>query len=481
MKEAVSKAKKLAQNKGGFSKAYNPHLKKFQKAKKQEEAKTENEPLIQNQGEKINSILLTKEYFAKELLKNGYIDSYVDFFYLGWKKTPNLKKKYIEEEAEENNKEEDLKEKSEENESDIIEDDIRIPRHEFSIQTLNGFFAKLIKAENASRDAEMEGDNLENEETINEYYSIRNDTINDLGIPIEAIYFNQKCIDISKKFQLTESLIQSYIFMGGCFDKTSNNPIDMNISKNLKEKAREIFQKNLQGQNYPLESTIYRALINLYKELANQQEQMKNYNKAIDILNKHLEVLDSLMSISDKIKDGLSEKELEDKKTESYLKIANIYYRMKDYDHTLETLNKMPNIKNENISSLNAYQIKGLYRYAQTYEMQGNKEQAIAHLEYIDKAANNQTTDDTILAKSLLHLGRLYFKSNTLELSHKYLNKFYRKSKTIETNKELMDIARVNLGMIDGTQEKENYINKIKNDSYEQFLKGKLENYQPNQ
>ena len=90
--------------------------------------------------------------------------------------------------------------------------------------------------------------------------------------------------------------------------------------------------------------------------------------------------------------------------------------------------------------------------------MQGNKDYAIAYLEHIDKAANTQATDDTILAKSLLHLGRLYFKAGTFELSHKFLNKFYRKSKNIDT-KSLLDIARVNLGMIDGTQDMESKFN----------------------
>ena len=112
--------------------------------------------------------------------------------------------------------------------------------------------------------------------------------------------------------------------------------------------------------------------------------------------------------------------------------------------------------------------------------MQGNRDYAIAYLEHIDKAANTQATDDTILAKSLLHLGRLYFKAGTYELSHKFLNKFYRKSKNLDT-KELLDIARVNLGMIDGTQDMDSYINKIKGESYEQFLKTKLEYSQQNQ
>ena len=63
--------------------------------------------------------------------------------------------------------------------------------------------------------------------------------------------------------------------------------------------------------------------------------------------------------------------------------------------------------------------------------MQGNRDYAIAYLEHIDKGGSTQASDDTILAKSLLHLGRLYFKAGTYELSHKFLNKFYRKSKNL--------------------------------------------------
>ena len=50
-------------------------------------------------------------------------------------------------------------------------------------------------------------------------------------------------------------------------------------------------------------------------------------------------------SISGKVKNGLTEKEIKDKKTEAYLKIANIYYIMKDYDNTIATLDLIPDIK----------------------------------------------------------------------------------------------------------------------------------------
>ena len=329
----------------GFERAYNPHLKKqSRKGQVYEEEKTEKQQFGEER-EKISSILISKEYFAKELIKNGYIDSYIDFFYLGWGKTPNLKKQYANRNKEENIENEEKEE--EEEEIDELEIDQNIPRHEYNIQTLNAFYEKLTTAENALRDAEMDKNYEKNKLAIEQYNSIRNDTIHDQGEPLEAIYFNQKCIDISKKYNLIEMHITSLIMMGGCFDKMSN-PNDMNISKSLKEEARDIFTQNLSGQNYTLEASIYKALIELYNEIANQQEQMKNYSKAIDLLYKLLEILDCLNGISGNLKEGgMGEKENEDKKTETYLKISNLYYRINDYEHTLETLSKIADIKSD--------------------------------------------------------------------------------------------------------------------------------------
>ncbi len=341
--------KKLSkQINNGFQRAYNPHLKKKgNKGQAYEEEKASNDQFAEER-EKMSSILISKEYFAKELIKNGYIDSYIDFFYLGWGKTPNLKQSYSDrnkEEKKENENEEDQKE--EEEEIDEVEIDQNIPRHEYNIQTLQVFYEKLTTGENALRDAEKEKDNELYKSAIEQYNSIRNDTIHDQGEPLEAIYFNQKCIDISKKYNLIEFQITSLIMMGGCFDKMSN-PNDMNISKSLKEEARDIFTQNLSGQNYTLEASIYKALIELYNEIANQQEQMKNYTKAIDLLYKLLEVLDCLNAISDNLKEGgMGQKENEDKKTETYLKISNLYYRINDYEHTIETLAKIANIKSD--------------------------------------------------------------------------------------------------------------------------------------
>ena len=148
---------------GGFPKAYNPHLKRNQKIKKpqEENKKINQEPEILEQKEKNIPILLNKEYLAKQLIENGYIDSYIDFFYLGWKKTPNIKKKYSE--KKELNDEEEQK----------IEEDINIPRHDYNLDILEGFYYKLKEAEDALRKSELEQEPKYDEVAIEKYNTIR--------------------------------------------------------------------------------------------------------------------------------------------------------------------------------------------------------------------------------------------------------------------------------------------------------------------
>ena len=106
----------------------------------------ETEPL--EPKEKSIPILISKEYLARQLIENGYIDSYIDFFYLGWKKTPNIKKLY-EKEMKEENEEEDEEPKEDENELEEKQnqEDRNIPRRDFSLNNLENFYYKLKEAE----------------------------------------------------------------------------------------------------------------------------------------------------------------------------------------------------------------------------------------------------------------------------------------------------------------------------------------------
>lgn len=118
--------------------------------------------------------------------------------------------------------------------------------------------------------------------------------------------------------------------------------------------------------------------------------------------------------------------------------------------------------------------VKAEFHYAKTYEAQGDIIEAISHLKEIDnKEKQNNTNDDEIYAKSLLNLGRLYFQQLDLKNSGYFLLKFFNKTKN-STNKKLLDIASVNLGMIRGSQSMNDYIKLINNSEYEDFLKLKL-------
>ena len=102
----MEKNMNLSKQNVGFPKAYNPHLRRNKNIKKtqEEEKKVIQEELLE-QKEKNIPILISKEYLARQLLENGYVDSYIDFFYLGWKKTPNIKKNYSDKNQEEEEEE----------------------------------------------------------------------------------------------------------------------------------------------------------------------------------------------------------------------------------------------------------------------------------------------------------------------------------------------------------------------------------------
>ena len=118
--------------------------------------------------------------------------------------------------------------------------------------------------------------------------------------------------------------------------------------------------------------------------------------------------------------------------------------------------------------------VKGLFLYSQTYEAQGQYGKAIECLNLIEKIdISMQSTEDNIYAKSLLNLGRLHFRQNNLDLAYKNLKAFFKKAKSTD-NKELLDIGRVNLGMIRGTQAMNEYIELTKTKDFNEFLKMKL-------
>lgn len=112
--------------------------------------------------------------------------------------------------------------------------------------------------------------------------------------------------------------------------------------------------------------------------------------------------------------------------------------------------------------------------FAQVFEAQGLYDYAIEKLNLIDQVSTDSGgSDDNLYSKAFLNLGRLYYKQGNLDMAFKHLNKFFKESKKHES-KELLDLARVNLGMIKGTQGLGDLIKISNNSNYQDFLKLKL-------
>ncbi len=86
--------------------------------------------------------------------------------------------------------------------------------------------------------------------------------------------------------------------------------------------------------------------MSLYSELAGKQEKMKEYLKAIELLEEYLKVLEKLMASEKGNK--TNNEENQNNKTVNYLKIADLYYLNQDYEKTLETLDKIDELKTQN-------------------------------------------------------------------------------------------------------------------------------------
>jgi hypothetical protein len=88
-------------------------------------------------------------------------------------------------------------------------------------------------------------------------------------------------------------------------------------------------------------------------------------------------------------------------------------------------------------------------------------------------SVDTKGNDGDIFSKSYLNLGRLFYKMGNLNEAALNLDKFFKKAKTSD-NKELLDIARVNVGMIKATQNIDSHIKKMSTSDYKEFLRLKL-------
>jgi tetratricopeptide (TPR) repeat protein len=244
------------------------------------------------------------------LLENGYVDSFIDYFYIANAKTPNIKEKY-------------------EKDFNIpISTTRKIDYYNYGLEDLRLLKEKLANAEELLRRGQVS-------QAVEYYYSIRQKIFHKDNIG--SIYFNQKCIYLSNRYKLTKHLIKYFISMGTLFSNTQNTD-DFLLSLFFKEEAKKLF-KLLGEKDDALEIEILESLVILYKELVTQNECQENFQKTMEYLRKQLDNLESLIGIMSKHKDK-SEKEREhyDSLFSVFLKIAQLYYKQGSYEDVLDTL-----------------------------------------------------------------------------------------------------------------------------------------------
>jgi tetratricopeptide (TPR) repeat protein len=269
-------------------------------------------------------------------LKEGFIDSYVDLFYLVSRKTPDLKSKYQEEHKIENT-------------------EIRTLTYKYPYKDLVEIKKLLIKSEQNLRNGLINKDHKENRnENISSAIEIYSEIANLVFHPdlYASIYFVQKGILLSVRYDLSKEIIQTLILMGKRFDNTYNSS-DYEISKKFKEDAQKLYEK-LDVKDPQLEFSIYENLINIYNEISIKKENQGYYEEAIACLkNQSVNIAKLLEIIKENLRDEKKEKYYLEQQVVVNLKVANMNYKLKNYSETLDFLEHLERLIDPGVDPMN--------------------------------------------------------------------------------------------------------------------------------
>lgn len=168
-------------------------------------------------------------------MEAGYIDSFIDFFYLANQKTPDIISKY-----------------KRENNFYVDPEDTGIRHIEHSMHNLKQCYSYFISAEDYLRNNEVEKAidiymedvrkvlfyNKDDEKAKQNNSS--SDTPQDI---LGSVYIIQKSINLSKRYQLLNKLINALNKMGICFGFNSKSSEDNILSMGFMEEAKNLVNK----------------------------------------------------------------------------------------------------------------------------------------------------------------------------------------------------------------------------------------------
>jgi len=208
--------------------------------------------------------------------------------------------------------------------------------------------------------------NKEDKKLRDDYISTAIDTYSEIANLVfhpdlyASIYFVQKGILLSVRYDLSRQIIQTLILIGKRFDNTYNSS-DYEISRKFKEDAQKLYEK-LGIKDPQLEFSIYENLVNIYNEISIKKENQNIYEEAIACLINQSNYIGKLLEIlHENLTDDKKEKHYLEQQLMVNLKIANLNFKLKNYSETLECLQNLEKFIDPVIDPMNVLFIFHLY------------------------------------------------------------------------------------------------------------------------
>ena len=238
---------------------------------------------------------IDEETVGIKLLSEGYMQAYIDFYYLTHPdcKTPS----YIDP-------------------SPLFEKEFQLnkrTRHtlELNPANLTSLKNELVDGESFQREGEIK-------KCFKTYLSVAQqfEQLNDFET---ASYFHKRCLDVSNEFKYTEGQALAFKGLGICEEKVYNK---FEAKENLETALEKAAEGNLDG----IARDVSKDLVRVYQSIAVDHDQNNEPEAALDFFEK---CLDMAHRVEDQAKEA-----------ECYQQIANIYENQGDMDKAIDYLNR---------------------------------------------------------------------------------------------------------------------------------------------
>lgn len=384
-----------------------------------------------NFQEKDDNFKLQEKVTAKnqsiKLMQEGFLQAYVDFYYITSETTPSEIEPHI-----------------------SLKDDIKLNKRkkgkfQQSEESLLELSQKLVSAESYYREENID-------QCLKQYTGVAEqfEALNDYET---ASYFYKKCLDVSSEAKSLRGEAKAYMGLGICEEKVLNIFHAMGNLVTALGKAED-------GNHVKLEKEICKELVRVYQTIALQKQEQNDFQKALEFFEK---CLDASQRAEDRPQEA-----------ECYQKIGHIYERQGDLVKAIEFLNKFLKISEETDEESKAAgrpskRAEAHRQLAETHSKNGNVHAAIQHLESLLSIASEEKNKPA-QADAFLKLGLLYYQENIIKKSVECLHRHFalarddnNENETTKSQK-LIDKARVNLGIAEANTMIENYKYLVLND-----------------